>query len=104
MQLAIHVTRLVHYLFKGPPIAKQIRVYKQYNLLDVEYPEVKPTRVEHPEGLKQRWRPFGWGKVLGGNTVSSSLNSTLTQWPLVIQHSLDNRYVACWITDYGGIE
>ena len=52
--------------FKGPPIAKQIRVYKQYNLLDVEYPEVKATRVEHPEGLKQRWRPFGWGKVLGG--------------------------------------
>jgi hypothetical protein len=44
----------------GPSIPKQVRVYRHYTVPDIIYPEVNNSNVEHPRGLKQRWKPFGW--------------------------------------------
>lgn len=46
----------------GTPPCKQIRVFRSFEPPSPTLPDATPKTIEHPKGLKQRWRPFGWSR------------------------------------------
>ena len=61
--LAFLPVRAIHSV--GPSFSGQAHVFQSVDVPPVEIPTPgSKKQMEVPEGLRQRWKPFGWSKVM----------------------------------------
>ena len=51
------------YVIAGCTIANQIQIYKSFDVPLPTVPDCSQVNIVQPEGLRERWRPFGCGTV-----------------------------------------